>query len=132
MTMATIVAEVTGLGDGGDGRIDTPSGRLFIPMTAPGDLVRVRHDGERVTRVERLSDGSDRIKPVCLHFGICGGCAMQHIAPDAYAAWKRGRIARALAGAGLNAQVAAPFVVAPGSRAVGVSRATVPSGRAGE
>ena len=51
MTTHTIEAEVAGLGDGGDGRIDTPEGPLFVPFTVPGDVVRVRKSRNAVKLV---------------------------------------------------------------------------------
>lgn len=116
MTTHTIEAEVAGLGDGGDGRIDTPEGPLFVPFTVPGDVVRVDASGKVAAVVERLVDGPDRIEAACRHFETCGGCALQHVTPPVYAAWKRGRIERALAASGLEAAVGEPFVVAPGTR----------------
>lgn len=116
MTVRTIEAEVAVLGDGGDGRIDTPQGPLFVPFTVPGDIVRVDGSGKVAAVVKRLADGPDRIAPACRHFETCGGCALQHVAAPVYAAWKRGRIERALAASGLDATVGAPFVVEPGTR----------------
>ena len=44
----------------------------------------------------------DRIAPFCGYFGTCGGCAVQHLAPEPYAAWKRGNLAQGLAQAGIE------------------------------
>ncbi|MBV9834581.1 MAG: class I SAM-dependent RNA methyltransferase [Alphaproteobacteria bacterium] len=36
--------------------------------------------------------------PACRHFGVCGGCALQHYPDDLYARWKLERLTEALAG----------------------------------
>ena len=48
---------------------------------------------------------SDRIAPVCPHFGTCGGCALQHWATARYRDWKRELVIEALSQAGLDAPV---------------------------
>ena len=47
----------------------------------------------------------ERIEPFCPHFGICGGCAIQHWTPARYREWKHGLVVDALAQAGLEAPV---------------------------
>src|SRR5262249_21635406 len=39
------------------------------------------------------------------HFGVCGGCALQHWDTARYRAWKRGLVVAALAQAGLQAPI---------------------------
>jgi 23S rRNA (uracil1939-C5)-methyltransferase len=53
---------------------------------------------------------------LCVHFGTCGGCSLQDLAPDAYRARKRALVAEALARAGVAADVAEPVLVPPQSR----------------
>jgi len=90
------------IGAQGDGLADTPDGLLYIPCAAPGDRLRVepgepRGDG-RVARIaEILEPGPGRVGPVCRHFGDCGGCRFQHIAPDVIAGTKRDLLETALA-----------------------------------
>ena len=48
---------------------------------------------------------ADRAEPICAYFGVCGGCAAQHMAPASYAQWKRGLVVAALLGAGVDAEV---------------------------
>jgi 23S rRNA (uracil1939-C5)-methyltransferase len=92
----------------GDGVADTPAGPLFVPYTLPGETVEVENvpghpDRRHLLRVESASP--ERIEPFCPHFGICGGCAIQHWASARYQEWKRSLVVDALAQAGLDAPV---------------------------
>lgn len=63
--------------------------KVFIRYALPGETVRARITREvkkleEADSLELLSEPSAiRVKPVCAHFGVCGGCNMQHIHPDA-------------------------------------------------
>jgi 23S rRNA (uracil1939-C5)-methyltransferase len=73
-----------------DGRgIAHPKGKtVFIEGALPGEdvefqLTRSRRDYDE-GRVSHIYEAStDRVSPRCLHFGVCGGCALQHCSPDA-------------------------------------------------
>jgi 23S rRNA (uracil1939-C5)-methyltransferase len=65
--------------------------------------------------------------PLCIHFGACGGCSLQDLAPDAYRAGKRAMVVDALARAGVEAEVLDPVIVPPRSR----RRAVFKLGKAG-
>jgi 23S rRNA (uracil1939-C5)-methyltransferase len=113
--------DITALGHRGDGIGHAMGQTIFVPYGAPGDRLLVRLEGERdggrIGRgVERLIDGPDRAEPPCVHFGDCGGCALQHLQPSAYAAWKQGLVGEALARRGIEAEVAPMIGVPPGSR----------------
>ena len=69
----------------GDGM--TASGR-HSPLSAPGDLLAI--DGT-------LAHGPHHISPACRHFPACGGCQLQHIDDESYAAFVVDRVASALA-----------------------------------
>jgi 23S rRNA (uracil1939-C5)-methyltransferase len=56
----------------------------FIPLTAPGDRVRAtiiqRKKGFVTAELaEVLTAGPDRRQPPCPHYGVCGGCDLQHL-----------------------------------------------------
>jgi 23S rRNA (uracil1939-C5)-methyltransferase len=99
---------ITRLGHRGDGIADTGAGALYVPCTLPGEIVAVEAapghaDRRHLLRVETAS--AERVAPVCRHFGICGGCALQHWATPHYRAWKRELVVRALADVRLDAEV---------------------------
>ena len=55
---------------------------VFVPFVVPGDVVDVRifkkkkgYAEGQVVNIRKKS--SDRIEPVCSHFGLCGGCKWQ-------------------------------------------------------
>ncbi len=57
---------------------------VFVPMLIPGDVVDIQVVRKRKKylegRVVRFREYSpDRVAPVCIHFGICGGCRWQHL-----------------------------------------------------
>lgn len=83
------------------------SGR-FHPLTAPGDVVGP--DGS-------VEPGPHRQVPPCRHFPECGGCQLQHVDDEAYAAFLRDRIASALAAQGVAApDILAAHISPPNSR----------------
>ena len=97
------------LGQHGDGIADTPEGPIYIPAALPGEMVDVETvsghpDRRRLVNVRQSS--AQRIDPICPHFGICGGCAMQHLNEDSYQSWKRDLVVTALSHAGIETAVA--------------------------
>ena len=97
------------LGHRGDGVAETPAGPLYVPYVLPGESVEVEPipghpDRRHVLRVE--VESPERIAPICPHFGVCGGCALQHWDTARYRVWKRGLVVAALAQAGVEAPVA--------------------------
>jgi 23S rRNA (uracil1939-C5)-methyltransferase len=96
------------LGHRGDGMADTASGPVYVPYTLPGETVTVEPvpghpDRRHLVHVDMPSP--ERAKPICKHFGQCGGCAMQHWSLAEYHLWKRELVVEALAQAGLLAPV---------------------------
>ena len=87
------VVEIVRLGHAGDGV--TADGR-FVPLTVPGDVVRIRQNGNRAEVEAIIAPGPARIAPACRHFGRCGGCALQMMERATYLAWKSELVIAAL------------------------------------
>jgi 23S rRNA (uracil1939-C5)-methyltransferase len=108
-----LVLEVERIGARGDG-IATYQGRhIYLPLTAPGDRVRVRlrkrrNEGWNGEVLELIEPGA-RQPPPCRHFGACGGCALQHLTDTAYADAKERLVRDALAHRGLDPAVVRPL-----------------------
>jgi len=99
------------LGHRGDGVADGPQGHggpIYVPGTLPGETVEVEPvaghpDRRHLLNVEKPS--IERIAPICPHFGVCGGCALQHWQTSAYRAWKRELVVTTLRQAYIEAPV---------------------------
>ncbi|MDB6083266.1 MAG: rlmD [Gammaproteobacteria bacterium] len=66
---------------------------VFIEGALPGERVRFRVFKRRrhldeAGLVEVLTASPDRVVPRCAHYGVCGGCSLQHLAPAAQLAAK--------------------------------------------
>ena len=93
------------LGQRGEGVSHTDEGVVFTPYALPGETILAEVDGERGALVEVVKPSPDRIPSFCPHFTVCGGCAVQTLAPAPYGAWKRGLLIAALDHAGLRPEV---------------------------
>jgi 23S rRNA (uracil1939-C5)-methyltransferase len=96
------------VGHRGDGVVASGPEPVFVPGALPGETVEVESvpghpDRRQLLRVEQPSP--ERIAPICPHFGICGGCAVQHWKSESYRAWKRDLVVAALRQAGIAAPV---------------------------
>ena len=113
---------VEALGAKGDGLTSCDGRPFFLAQTVPGDRVLARITGERGGGfrgevIELLEEGPNRADPPCPYFGPCGGCALQHLAEDAYAAWKQEQLSVALQRKDLVPEILHPLLrVSPGRR----------------
>ncbi len=74
---------------------------VFVPLSAPGDRLRVqvikKHRGHMEGRIAQVvQPGPGRCEPVCPYYGRCGGCQMQHLEEGAYRQAKQDMVADAL------------------------------------
>jgi 23S rRNA (uracil1939-C5)-methyltransferase len=116
---ATVTIET--LGGRGDGvaRLDQRS--VYIPFALPGETVQVeivqaRGDGLSAVARGFERESPQRVKPPCPHFGVCGGCAVQHLEYAAYLAWKRDLVVQALQRKGFASVPVAEIVATPPAR----------------
>jgi 23S rRNA (uracil1939-C5)-methyltransferase len=105
------------VGHRGDGVSLASHEAIYVPYTLGGETVEVEEvhghpDRRRLLAIEIPSP--ERIAPFCPHFGVCGGCAIQHWLPDRYRAWKHNLVVETLKQAKLEADVA-PLVDAHGA-----------------
>lgn len=101
-----LTTRIARVGVEGDGVGDGP---VYVPFTLPGELVRAAPHGKRASLIEVLEPSADRVAAPCPHFGVCGGCALQHWRDDDYSAWKTGLLRAALIRAGFDDPPIAPM-----------------------
>ena len=88
-------AHIDSLSHDGQGVAHINGKATFVEGALPGEEVlfvyreqRNRYDvGEAV---EIITASPERVTPRCPHFGVCGGCSLQHIAPAAQIRMKEG------------------------------------------
>jgi len=108
--------DITRLGAQGDGVAETTSGPVFIPFTLPGEIVHAARSKDRGELVSIEKAAPERIAPACRHFGICGGCSVQHLEPVAYRAWKRDNLVQSLRSQHVEGTVTDLVACAPHTR----------------
>lgn len=87
----------------------------FIADALPGEQVRFKYtrvnrdlDEGVIVKIDKASP--ERVEPRCAHFGVCGGCTLQHLAPEHQIHFKQKQLLEAFARIG---KVNAEEIVAP-------------------
>ena len=93
--------KIHGLGSDGEGVGSADGYTLFIDGALPGETVtaRILEQKKRYGRGKLLSidtPSPDRVKPICPHFGKCGGCQLMHLSYPKQLEMKRQRVIDAL------------------------------------
>jgi len=86
-------ADVVDLAHDGRGIARDAGKAVFIDGALPGERVRFRvikrrRQLDEAGLVDVLAASPDRVVPACAHFGICGGCSLQHLSAPAQLAAK--------------------------------------------
>lgn len=94
-------AEIVDLSHDGRGVARMDGKVAFIADALPGEQVTWRRtrrkrqaDEGQMLSVEQAS--VDRVAPQCPHFGVCGGCALQHLSPEKQLSFKQKQMLDAL------------------------------------
>jgi 23S rRNA (uracil1939-C5)-methyltransferase len=79
-------AQIVDLAQDGRGVARVDGKAVFVADALPGEVVRFKYlrngrdaDEGQAVAVEQASP--QRVEPACAHFGVCGGCALQHLSP---------------------------------------------------
>ena len=80
---------------GGSGMGQAEGKRIFVPYSAPGDVLEVEvkadHGGFAEAEITSIAESAScRVEPRCPVFGFCGGCQWQHLSYEAQLEAKRG------------------------------------------
>ncbi|HEY2679544.1 MAG TPA: TRAM domain-containing protein, partial [Steroidobacteraceae bacterium] len=94
---AVLEADIVDLSHDGRGVARVDGKAIFVAGALPAERVRFRiaRRRRRVDEAELLdvlSASPDRVAPRCAHFGVCGGCALQHLSAVAQLAVKENQL----------------------------------------
>lgn len=72
----------------------TPGKVVFVEGALPGEVVgfstfKKKATWEAANMTQLVRESSQRVKPKCEFFGVCGGCSMQHLESNAQVAMKQ-------------------------------------------
>ena len=95
-----VEALVESLSHDGRGVARVEGKATFIHGALPGEKVMFRYTGRRkkhdeAEALEILEPSDHRVQPRCPHFGVCGGCSLQHLDPAEQIRYKQQTLADA-------------------------------------
>jgi 23S rRNA (uracil1939-C5)-methyltransferase len=87
-------ADIVDLAHDGRGIARVGGKAVFVDGALPGERVRFRvfkrrRQWDEAGLIDILAASPDRVVPRCAHFGVCGGCALQHLSAPAQLAAKQ-------------------------------------------
>jgi 23S rRNA (uracil1939-C5)-methyltransferase len=97
MSSALPEADIVDLAVDGRGIARVDGKAVFIDGALPGERVRYRvyrrrRQMDEGLLIEILHRSPDRVDPRCMHYGVCGGCSLQHLAAPAQLAAKQAQL----------------------------------------
>lgn len=94
MNKEPYITQIHGLSHDGRGISTIDSKTTFLAGCLPGETVKYKINQKRSTfmegeALEILQTSPDRSTPPCQHFGLCGGCSLQHMNAETQIALKQ-------------------------------------------
>ncbi|MED9873440.1 MAG: TRAM domain-containing protein, partial [Eggerthellaceae bacterium] len=91
ITINSMAYGAAGVGRSEEGKV------IFVPKTAPGDVVDVELTHQTASYsegiVQTIVEPSPlRVKPICPHADVCGGCPWMHLSYSAQLEAKRANV----------------------------------------
>ncbi len=89
--------EIVSLSHDGRGIARIDGKVVFVDGALPGErvilaLTKRRRHLDEARLVEVLAPSPERVTPGCTHFGVCGGCSLQHLSAAGQLAAKQGQL----------------------------------------
>lgn len=112
ITINSMAYGAAGVGRSDEGKV------IFVPRTAPGDVVDVELTHQTASYsegvVQTIVEPSPlRVKPICPHADVCGGCPWMHLSYSAQLEAKRANVVSQLSRIGGFKREAAEKLIAP-------------------
>ncbi len=111
--------KIEGLSHEGRGICHHNGKTVFVFAALPGEVVRIQINKStkkyaEASVVDVIEASPHRIEPLCPHFSVCGGCALQHISAEYQLEIKQQSILEMMQHAGIEiGQVLAPLTAEP-------------------
>ncbi len=95
---------------------------FFIPFTCPGETVEIKSSVKEKSfyyseDFDIIEASPERRKPLCRHFGTCGGCSLQHISYPAQLRIKKAVFTELLKQNGITLDIE-PVIITPGETGI--------------
>ena len=106
-TLKTATATIESLNADGCGVAHLEQKTLFIQNALPGETVefyytKCRQKAKHGIATKIILPSPERVEPPCEHYATCGGCTLQHLAPQAQITLKETVVKQQLQHAGIN------------------------------
>jgi 23S rRNA (uracil1939-C5)-methyltransferase len=90
-------ADIVGLAHDGRGIARIDGKAVFVAGALPGErvtlrVIKQRRQMDEALLGEILVASADRVVPMCAHYGVCGGCSLQHLGSRAQLVAKQSQL----------------------------------------